>query len=119
MIQFKPLKNKIFNITFTAQTEISDACKEVVEFASKYSVTLYADFNGVKFLVDRYSTPKELVDLWYEQYYKNKEGKMEKRFTIEEIQKYILSQDSMGDIAYNLSEENIIKANEKNEEEEE
>ena len=36
---------------------------------------------------------------------------MEKKFTNEEIRNYINSQDSMGDIAYNLSEENIIKAN--------
>lgn len=34
------------------------------------------------------------------------------QFTIEEIRKYLLSQDSMGDILYNLSEANIIKANE-------
>ena len=38
-------------------------------------------------------------------------------FTIEEIRNYLLSQDSMGDIMYNLNEENIIKANEAEEEE--
>jgi len=43
---------------------------------------------------------------------------MPKTFTIEEIRKYILSKDSMGDIAYFLSEENIIKANLPKEEEE-
>ena len=32
-------------------------------------------------------------------------------FTVDEIRKYLLSQDSRGDILYNLSEENIIKAN--------
>lgn len=32
-------------------------------------------------------------------------------FTIEEIRRYLLSQDSRGDIMRNLSEENIIKAN--------
>jgi len=32
-------------------------------------------------------------------------------FTVEEIRKYLLKQDSMGDILYNLSEENIIAAN--------
>ena len=37
---------------------------------------------------------------------------MSRTFTIEEIRKYILSQDSMGDILYNLREENIIQANE-------
>lgn len=37
---------------------------------------------------------------------------MSRTFTIEEIRKYILSQDSMGDILYNLKEENIIQANE-------
>jgi hypothetical protein len=37
---------------------------------------------------------------------------MTRTFTIEEIRKYILSQDSMGDILYNLKEENIIQANE-------
>lgn len=35
----------------------------------------------------------------------------QKTFTIEEIKTYLLSQDSMGDILYNLSEENIVKAN--------
>ena len=37
----------------------------------------------------------------------------EDRFTIEEIHNYIMSQDSMGDIAYFLSAENIRNANEK------
>ena len=32
-------------------------------------------------------------------------------FTVDEIRKYLISQDSRGDILYNLSEENIIKAN--------
>jgi hypothetical protein len=32
-------------------------------------------------------------------------------FTVEEISNYITSQDSLGDVAYNLSAENIIKAN--------
>ena len=41
---------------------------------------------------------------------------MSRTFTIEEIRKYILSQDSMGDILYNLKEENIIQANEPEEE---
>jgi glycyl-tRNA synthetase alpha subunit len=40
-------------------------------------------------------------------------------FTIEEIKTYILSQDSLGDVLYNLTEEKIIKANELKEEEEE
>ena len=33
-------------------------------------------------------------------------------FTIEEIRKYLMKQDSLGVIAYNLSAANIIKANE-------
>ena len=37
---------------------------------------------------------------------------MSRTFTIEEIRKYILSQDSIGDILYNLKEENIIQVNE-------
>jgi len=37
---------------------------------------------------------------------------MEALFTIEEIKNYILSQDSLGDVLYNLNEENIAKANE-------
>ena len=37
---------------------------------------------------------------------------MKTSFTVEEIRKYILSQDSLGDVAYNLSAENIIRANE-------
>lgn len=43
---------------------------------------------------------------------------MEETFTIAEIKAYLLSQDSMGDILYNLSADNIRKANEPNEEEE-
>lgn len=34
-----------------------------------------------------------------------------KKFTLEEIKNYILSQDSLGDILYNLNEEKIEKAN--------
>lgn len=34
-----------------------------------------------------------------------------KKYTIEEIRNYILSQDSLGDVLYNLKEENIDKAN--------
>ena len=41
-----------------------------------------------------------------------------KRYTVEEIRKYILSQDSMGDILYFLNEDNIDKANEPEEDEE-
>ena len=33
-----------------------------------------------------------------------------RKFTIEEIKAYLLSQDSLGDIHYNLSEENIEAA---------
>jgi hypothetical protein len=32
------------------------------------------------------------------------------RFTIEQIRKYLNSQDSFGDALYNLSEDNILKA---------
>jgi len=35
-----------------------------------------------------------------------------KKYTIKEIKKYILSQDSLGDVMYNLDEKNIDKANE-------
>jgi len=41
-----------------------------------------------------------------------------KKFTIEEIRKYILSQDSLGDVLYYLTEENIEKANTTEEESE-
>ena len=37
---------------------------------------------------------------------------MSEQFTVEEIRNYIMSQDSLGDVAYNLSTENIRKANE-------
>jgi hypothetical protein len=33
------------------------------------------------------------------------------KFTIQEIRNYIISQDSIGDVVYNLSEESIVKAN--------
>lgn len=36
---------------------------------------------------------------------------MQNTFTVEEIRKYVLSQDSMGDVLYNLSAEKIIRAN--------
>jgi len=36
----------------------------------------------------------------------------EPKFTIDEIRAYLFSKDSMGDILYFLSAENIIKANE-------
>jgi hypothetical protein len=42
---------------------------------------------------------------------------MQNTFTIDEIRKYILSQDSRGDILYNLSASKIIEANEEEEEE--
>jgi len=35
----------------------------------------------------------------------------QKTFTIKEIKRYLHTQDSMGDIFYNLSEANIILAN--------
>lgn len=34
-----------------------------------------------------------------------------KTFTLEEIKNYIKQQDSLGDVMYNLSEQNITKAN--------
>ena len=43
---------------------------------------------------------------------------MNRTFTIEEIRKYILSQDSLGDVLYNLSVSKILEANEPEEEEE-
>jgi len=36
---------------------------------------------------------------------------MEEKFTVEEFRNYILSQDSLGDVMYYLTEENIRKAN--------
>jgi hypothetical protein len=43
---------------------------------------------------------------------------MQNTFTIDEIRKYILSQDSRGDILYNLSVSKILEANEPEEEDE-
>jgi len=43
--------------------------------------------------------------------------KMQNTFTIDEIRKYILSQDSLGDVLYNLSSSKILEANEEDEEE--
>ena len=43
--------------------------------------------------------------------------KMQNTFTIDEIRKYILSQDSLGDVLYNLSSSKILEANEPEEEE--
>lgn len=36
---------------------------------------------------------------------------MEEKFTVAEIKNYIKSQDSLGDVMYNLNAENIRKAN--------
>ena len=44
--------------------------------------------------------------------------KMQNTFNIDEIRKYILSQDSLGDVLYNLSASKILEANEPEEEEE-
>lgn len=41
-----------------------------------------------------------------------------KKFTIEEIKNYLIKQDSFGDALYFLSEENIEKANIKNDDKE-
>jgi hypothetical protein len=43
---------------------------------------------------------------------------MQNTFTIDEIRKYILSQDSLGDVLYNLSSSKILEANEPEEDEE-
>ena len=43
---------------------------------------------------------------------------MQHTFTIDEIRKYILSQNSIGDILYNLSVSKILEANEPDEDEE-
>ena len=42
---------------------------------------------------------------------------MQNTFTIDEIRKYILSQDSLGDVLYNLSSSKIIEANEPDDDE--
>lgn len=44
---------------------------------------------------------------------------MQNTFTIDEIRKYIISQDSLGDVLYNLSASKIIEANEPEEDDEE
>ncbi len=36
----------------------------------------------------------------------------EKTFTVQQIRNFITKQDSLGDVLYNLSEENIERANE-------
>lgn len=43
---------------------------------------------------------------------------MQNTFNIDEIRKYILSQDSLGDVLYNLSVSKILEANEPEEEDE-
>jgi len=40
---------------------------------------------------------------------------MRNTFTIDEIRKYILSQDSLGDVLHNLSVSKILEANEDDE----
>jgi hypothetical protein len=42
---------------------------------------------------------------------------MQNTFNIDEIRKYILSQDSLGDVLYNLSVSKILEANEPEEDE--
>lgn len=43
---------------------------------------------------------------------------MQNTFTIDEIRKYILSQDSLGDVLYNLNSSKILEANEPEEDDE-
>jgi len=43
---------------------------------------------------------------------------MQNTFTIDEIRKYIISQDSLGDVLYNLSVSKILEANEPEEDDE-
>jgi hypothetical protein len=43
---------------------------------------------------------------------------MRQTFNIDEIRKYILSQDSLGDVLYNLSVSKILEANEPEEDDE-
>lgn len=43
---------------------------------------------------------------------------MEDTFTIDEIRNYILSQDSLGDVLYNLDSDHIYEANEPDDEDE-
>ena len=50
--------------------------------------------------------------------FQNTRKKMQNTFNIDEIRKYILSQDSLGDVLYNLSVSKILEANEPEEEEE-
>jgi hypothetical protein len=42
----------------------------------------------------------------------------EQKFTIEEIRNYIMSQDSLGDVMYNLNVKKIIEANKTKEDDE-
>ena len=44
--------------------------------------------------------------------FQNTRKKMQNTFNIDEIRKYILSQDSLGDVLYNLSVSKILEANE-------
>lgn len=60
---------------------------------------------------------KKMVDILNK--YWNGEPKEDRKFTIEEIRNYINAQDSLGDVAYYLKEENIIKANQPKEDENE
>lgn len=79
---------------------------------------LYEKIYGEKMYKDDFNEDNEInefneadeIDPDYEEY------ETERKFTVEEFKNYILSQDSMGDILYFLSEENIIKANQPKEE---
>jgi hypothetical protein len=89
-----------FNNLYLSTFKVSHLTKDIVFYCNTYGDAL-----DLAAALDAY-------DLNYE-------GKSERKFTIEEIRNYILSQDSLGDVVYFLSEESIIKANEPKEEEEE
>jgi hypothetical protein len=67
-----------------------------------------ADFDQGQSLDHTLSVLKNWWNKHKEQF---KEENMQQRFTIDEIRKYILSQDSLGDVLYNLKAEKIVEAN--------
>jgi hypothetical protein len=67
--------------------------------------------DGVEYYVEHFSIENLGLDITYIYLWYFEQGRIEDtKFSISEIKKYLLKQDSRGDIMFNLSAENILKS---------
>ena len=74
--------------------------KSIEEIADEYIREQYIDYGDLNDRAEKQIRDAVIFGLTQEQ-----------KFTIEEIINYIMSQDSLGDVMYNLNAEKIIEAN--------